>query len=117
MLVRSTELDLIATWGTISALAVIPSGQSVRLWVRLDWSRLFQRRPGRTVGKRLSKTKAGHCLGDLQASGIWTLTLISKNSVLGIRVRVETRYRSEPLVDFTRNGSAYARGGYGTVGW
>ena len=42
-------------------------------------TRLFQRRPCRTVGKRLSKTKAGPGLGHLQASGISTLTLIRRN--------------------------------------
>jgi len=35
---------------------VIPGGQSVRLWVRPDWQRYFQRRPGGTVGKGVPKS-------------------------------------------------------------
>lgn len=37
---------------------VIPGGQSVRLWVRPDWQRHFQRRPGGTVGKGVPKSGA-----------------------------------------------------------
>jgi len=36
---------------------VIPSGQPVRLLVPADWRRLFQRRPGRAVGKLLSEAE------------------------------------------------------------
>ena len=39
-------------------------------------TRDFSTMPGRTVGKRLSQTKAGPGLGHLQASGISTPTLI-----------------------------------------
>ena len=49
---------------------------------------------GRTVGNRLCKTKAGPGLDHLQAFVISTIALIPKNNFPGIRVRVETGYRS-----------------------
>ena len=61
------------------------------------------------MGNRLSKTKARPGLGHLQAFGISTLTLIPKNNFPGIRVRVETGYRSN--VAF-HTGSSYVGGGY-----
>ncbi|RPA98852.1 hypothetical protein L873DRAFT_1685869, partial [Choiromyces venosus 120613-1] len=61
------EIYILTVKAKSSPRPVIPSGQSVQLWVRLDSPSLFPGWPGRTVGKRLFKTKVGPSLGRLQA--------------------------------------------------